>query len=117
VEACLLQGESQGVESLPVFGLFNPIVVPGRVRDTMLIKCKVHDGLIDSEKLAEIQTRNGMEQVAVSGVFIEDGALHVSHVGSEGGNLLVELPVESASGNWRVWVSPDQVEQPHGATL
>lgn len=75
----------------------------------MLIKCDVQRGFIDTERFAKIQTVNGVEQVAVSGSLVEDSGLRVAAVDRREGQYLVELPVESARGNWRVWVREDQV--------
>lgn len=75
----------------------------------MLIKCKVYEGLIESERLVEIQAVSRLDHVEVCHLLIENGALRVHQVGSREGQVLVELPVESANGNWRLWINEDQV--------
>ncbi|HEV7371243.1 hypothetical protein [Arenibaculum sp.] len=36
---------------------------------------------------------------------VRDQALEVSRIADRNGDVLVELPRESTSGNWRIWVS------------
>ena len=72
---------------------------------TAKIPCKVTDGLMPNEKVARIETADGKsEEVAVSAQNIQNDRLLASVVGREHGKVLVELPRESASGRWRVWV-------------
>lgn len=78
----------------------------------MFVKCKVYDGLIESERLVEIQAVDRVDHAEVCHLLIENGALRVYQVGSRKGQVLVELPVESANGNWRLWISEDQVLHP-----
>ena len=77
------------------------------------IKCEIEDGLIPSEKVARITTVGGKrEEVAVSDQLVDmrAGAIVASEVGrSKDGHVLVELPRESASGRWRIWVEGDLV--------
>ena len=76
----------------------------------MFISCEIRDGFVDTEKIAEIVTSDGtIEQVAVSETLIEDDALKVFQVGRKNGEVLVELPVESATGRWRIWVKNDVI--------
>lgn len=72
----------------------------------MRIKCDhVVDGLIPSESVVSIATLDGQEEVVVYSGLVQDMFLFVGNVlGRNSGNALVELPRESASGKWRVWV-------------
>lgn len=75
----------------------------------MLIKCEIiSDGPGPSEKIVGIKTYDGSEQVVLSGrTIISGGYVNVGEpLSSDEGLYLVELPRESASGRWRVWV-PD----------
>ena len=72
---------------------------------TAKIKCEVTDGLMPNEKIARIETSDGKaEEVAVSAQSIQNNKLLAYVIGKDEGNVLVELPRESASGRWRVWV-------------
>jgi hypothetical protein len=72
---------------------------------TMNVNCKIIDGLIPSEKVVQIEGADGrVEEIAVSAQSIKDNKFTVSEVGRRGDQVLVELPRESASGSWRMWV-------------
>jgi hypothetical protein len=63
-----------------------------------------------NEKIAQIETADGRsEAVAVSSRNIEDNKLMAYEIGRSEGNVLVELPRESASGRWRVWVKESAI--------
>lgn len=82
----------------------------GRWPVTAKINCQVSDGLMPNEKIARIETADGKsEDVAVSAKNIEGNQLKAFEIGREGGNVLVELPRESASGRWRVWVKASAI--------
>jgi hypothetical protein len=77
---------------------------------TARINCKVSDGLMPTEKVARIETADGKaEEVAVSAQNIQDNKLMAFEIGREKGRVLVELPRESASGRWRVWVKESAI--------
>lgn len=72
------------------------------------LRCTVNEGLVPSEKVARFRRSDGgLEEVAVSGELIVDGSVDVVEIGRRGDEVLIELPVESATGNWRVWVTND----------
>jgi len=74
------------------------------------INCEVAEGLIPSERVVRFESYDaGREEVAVSERHIEGGALLVSEIGTDGEKVLVELPRESSSGRWRVWVRTNQI--------
>jgi hypothetical protein len=71
---------------------------------------KVSDGLIPAEKIARVESVDGrIEEVAVSVKDISGNKLMASEIGRREGKVLVELPRESASGRWRIWVSEKAV--------
>lgn len=85
----------------------------------MLIKCDIiSDGPGPSEKIVGIKTDDGTEQVVLSARAIIDGKfLNIGEpLSNEGGRFLVELPRESASGRWRIWV-PDSETKNNSASM
>jgi len=78
--------------------------------DTKVTCDKVVDGLMPTEKIARIQTADGkIEDVAVSAKSISGNKLLASEIGRHEGKVLVELPRESNSGRWRIWVKESLV--------
>lgn len=76
----------------------------------MFIKCTVQEGFIESERLVNVQTCEGLvEQVPVHHSFVRDDAVLLPWVLQEAGRILVEFPNESARGRWRAWVPRDSV--------
>jgi hypothetical protein len=77
---------------------------------TAKINCSVSDGLMPSERIARIETADGKsEEVAVSSQNIEGNQLTAFEIGRSEGNVLVELPRESTSGRWRIWVKASAI--------
>lgn len=76
------------------------------------IKCEnVTEGPIPSEKVATLVTADGTEEeVVVSRDQTQGDYLFVSPIHSEKDRVLVELPRESSSGRWRLWVNKERVE-------
>lgn len=72
----------------------------------MLLKCdSVVEGQGPSESIATIPTISGAEEVIVYSGLVVNNRLNVGPIlGKDGDKRLVELPRESASGRWRVWV-------------
>lgn len=74
------------------------------------VKAKIVDGFMPSEKVARIETADGkIEDVAVSARNIRGDKLLASEIGRRDGEVLVELPRESASGRWRIWVKESSI--------
>ena len=74
------------------------------------MKCEVRPGLINSERVALIPTVHGWsEEVTVSEQEVDDNTVRAGFIGQHNGKVLIELPRETASGHWRVWVHADQV--------
>jgi hypothetical protein len=77
---------------------------------TAKIQCDVSEGLMPSEKVARIETADGKsEEVAVSAQNIHGNQLMAFEIGRSEGRVLVELPRESASGRWRIWVKESAI--------
>ena len=73
----------------------------------MHVRCTtVGSGPGPDEKIIAIQTANGhREEVPVTEAMIIKGAIDVGYpIVRELEKVLVELPRESFSGNWRIWV-------------
>jgi hypothetical protein len=59
-----------------------------------------------SETIVEIKTTDGRVEVVVDDSFVHDGALLIRRVVERRKDkALVELPQESTTGRWRVWVN------------
>ena len=69
----------------------------------------VSDGLHPSEVVVTILTSDGSQEVAVDRSLVVDRRMKAYAVKAEDNNVLVELPRETASGSWRVWVARENV--------
>jgi hypothetical protein len=67
---------------------------------------EIGPGLHPSEVVVEVQTAGGPERLVVDREAISDKTLFVGWrpLGEKNGQLLVELPNETMTGTWRVWV-------------
>jgi hypothetical protein len=73
---------------------------------------KVESALHPSEAVVEIKTSSGIEYVVVDRRAIIDNSLAVgSPIGQDGDKWLIELPRETMTGSWRVWVKKSLVVQ------
>ena len=72
----------------------------------MLLKCRyLIDGPGPSEGVIEVTIEGGTEEVVVNKKSLKNGEIEVGAVIAVRGDFrLVELPRESVSGKWRVWV-------------
>lgn len=78
--------------------------------DIIKLSGTVEEGLIPTEKIVRVENADGdFEEVPVSDQSIEDGKLLTSFIGRLNDRVLVELPRESASGRWRIWVKASAV--------
>jgi hypothetical protein len=77
------------------------------------VKCRLLDrGPGPREVLVEVDTVDGPpEQVIVSETSVEDNVRLgvLGPIEEIDGRTLVELPRESVTGRWRIWVSPTAV--------
>ncbi|CDX34986.1 hypothetical protein MPLDJ20_20021 [Mesorhizobium plurifarium] len=77
----------------------------------MFLKCTpIMDGPGPLETIVKIQTAEGtQEEVAVYKGLVNNGFLEVGPpIVSTSDKVLIELPTESASGRWRIWVADSQ---------
>ena len=76
------------------------------------VRCEVVEGAVPAQRFALVSRFDGIvEEVPVSPALLSGNrALEVGEIGREGERVLVELPVESSSGNWRIWVPVASVE-------
>jgi hypothetical protein len=71
-----------------------------------LVKCDIlANGPGPSEKVVEITTSDGTEEVVLHSSSLDsEGRIEVGVLGRHEGRALIELPRESVTGRWRVWV-------------
>lgn len=76
------------------------------------VKAKIQNGAIKSERVAYIKTVSGQNAEVILDV---SQANHDSVVAAEIGrrnnnnDVLIELPRETSSGYWRVWINKSQL--------
>ena len=77
----------------------------------MRIKFKSRrEGHVALEAVVAIPTARGQtEEVIVHRGDLDERSLEVTYIGERDGLLLVELPRQSMSGRWRVWVTKSAV--------
>jgi hypothetical protein len=69
-------------------------------------------GLHPNEVAVAVQTDHGQEHLVVSKRSIEHKTIRVGWpLGRREGYVLVELPHETQTGAWRVWVPEDQLDE------
>lgn len=74
------------------------------------LTCSIVEGLMPTERIARVQAADGeVEEVSVSAGNISGDKLIASEIVRHEGRVLVELPHESASGRWRIWVNESAV--------
>jgi hypothetical protein len=99
---------TQGVES----DSFNPpLSKPWRVKMRVKVR-EIGPGLHPSEVVVEIKAVGGSERLVVDRKSIQNGTIFAGWrpLSEKKGQWLVELPRETMSGTWRVWVRRDQIE-------
>ncbi len=70
----------------------------------------VEDGLHPSEVVVTLRTADGtIEEVAVDRQLVDAKRLQAYPIGRDADRVLVELPRETNSGSWRVWMPKDSV--------
>ena len=78
------------------------------------IKCRISDGLVDHEKVAKFESYNGdTVEVSVFRSLVDEpnGLLKADKIAHQHERVLIELPTESARGDWRAWVKPELVRE------
>lgn len=66
-------------------------------------------GPVPSERVVTIWTASGPEQVIVHASQVDPKGLEVGLIARQEDEVLVELPRETLSGRWRVWVPKSAV--------
>lgn len=80
------------------------------------VQCRVESGLIPSEAVAYIQIMGGdEEEVTLASSLVAGDTVTVALIHRETDRSLIELPRESTTGKWRIWV-PNTILQPQGET-
>lgn len=75
------------------------------------IKATISPGLISSERVARFTATGGASvEVIVSKAQVTRNLVEASKIASDQNSVLVELPRESTSGDWRVWVDKKLVK-------
>lgn len=79
--------------------------------DMVKLDGKIEEGIIPAEVIVSVEDADGgIEEVPVSQVSIRDGKLLAAEIGrDQKGRVLVELPRETVSGRWRMWVKSSTV--------
>lgn len=71
---------------------------------------KIANGLHPSEVVVAVATTNGQESLVVNSHSFTGDSLEIGYpINQEENNYLVELPHETQSGSWRVWVSQSEL--------
>lgn len=70
-------------------------------------------GLHPNERIVEIQTKDGGQELVIhSRTLLSGGFIEIGYpVRESGDEFLVELPRETSSGAWRVWVKKSDVHE------
>ncbi len=79
----------------------------------MLVKIKeVGKGLHPSEAVVQISTEEGSELLIVDRRSIADETIDVGYpIANRNDYLLIELPRETVTGSWRVWINKEIVTE------
>jgi hypothetical protein len=71
---------------------------------------EVGSAIHPSEVVVAVKTVSGTENLVIDRRSLRNGAIAIGFpIRQEEGSFLIELPRESQSGSWRVWVKSDQL--------
>jgi hypothetical protein len=74
------------------------------------VKAKIVRGVISSERIAYITTAEGTRaEVLLNAAQTDSNHVFASEITRDKNNVLIELPQETSSGDWRVWVNKNQI--------
>ena len=74
------------------------------------VKARIVRGVIGSERIAYITTAGGVRaEVLLSATQTGSDHILAAEVARDNNNVLIELPKETSSGYWRVWVNKNQI--------
>lgn len=71
----------------------------------------IREGLHPKEMVVAIKTTEGTQRLVVSRSTIDHDEIEVGLIRLDGSRALIELPRETQTGEWRVWVSSDQLKE------
>ncbi len=72
----------------------------------------VREGLHPTEVVISVNTVKGLVNLVIDKESLIEELIEVGYpVARREGQMLVELPRETTSGQWRVWVEDDAVEE------
>lgn len=63
-----------------------------------------------NEQVVNIRTTDGVEQLITSGSQVVGNHIQAASIMKEGSRVLIQLPSESMSGRWRVWVDEGEIK-------
>ncbi|WP_188583405.1 hypothetical protein [Azorhizobium oxalatiphilum] len=69
----------------------------------------ISDGLHPLEAVVGVNTTEGSQRLVVSRRAINQNSIEVGLIRKDGDRTLVELPRETQTGEWRVWVNSSQL--------
>ncbi|MFY9628128.1 MAG: hypothetical protein WAK03_08265 [Methylocystis sp.] len=71
---------------------------------------EVSEGIHPSEVVVAVSTTDGIENIVVSRRSFKSGGIDIGFpIRQDRDQYLIELPRETLSGSWRVWVKADQL--------
>lgn len=71
---------------------------------------EVGEGVHPSEVIVSVRTLEGTENLVIAKRSFHSGGIDVGFpIREDDGKYLVELPRETLSGSWRVWINADEV--------
>ena len=74
------------------------------------VKARIVHGSTKSERIAYITTAEGFRaEVLLSAAQTGSNHILAAEVARDNNNVLIELPQETSSGYWRVWVKKNQL--------
>jgi hypothetical protein len=74
------------------------------------VKARIVRGSTRSERVAYITTADGVRaEVLLSAAQTGSNHIFVAEVARDNNDVLIELPQETSSGDWRVWVKKNQL--------
>ena len=75
------------------------------------VHCEVSEGLTPSENIVRIPVHGGgIEEVSLDSSLVNQDTVAVALVRHGDDHSLVELPRETATGKWRIWVPNSKIE-------
>ena len=74
------------------------------------VKAKIMRGPMKSECVAYITIAGGFRaEIVLNSTHTGHNHIFAAEVARDKSNVLIELPQETSSGNWRVWVKKSQI--------